>query len=57
MITAGRADNKFKITVEDDGPGVNEEYCETIFQRGVRADRLNPGQGIGLSVCHDIVLS
>ena len=57
LITAERADNRFKITVEDDGPGVNKEHREAIFQRGVRADRLNPGQGIGLSVCHDIVLS
>ena len=57
LITAERTDNKFKITVEDDGPGVNKKHREAIFQRGVRADRLNPGQGIGLSVCHDIVLS
>lgn len=47
----------FEIRVEDDGPGVCEAMREAIFQRGVRADQLNPGQGIGLSVCHEIVES
>ncbi|MGF1691776.1 ATP-binding protein [Photobacterium kagoshimensis] len=43
------------IMIEDDGPGVNDKMREAIFQRGVRADQLNPGQGIGLSVCHELV--
>ncbi len=43
------------IIIEDDGPGVNDQMREAIFQRGVRADQLNPGQGIGLSVCHELV--
>ncbi|KLV10787.1 MULTISPECIES: ATP-binding protein [Photobacterium] len=46
-----------EIRIEDDGPGVPENMREAIFQRGVRADQLNPGQGIGLSVCHEIVMS
>lgn len=45
------------ISIEDDGPGVKPALREAIFQRGVRSDQLNPGQGIGLSVCHDIVQS
>ena len=45
----------YMIRVEDDGPGVSNDMREAIFQRGVRADQLNPGQGIGLSVCHEIV--
>ncbi|WP_299018229.1 ATP-binding protein [uncultured Photobacterium sp.] len=47
----------FLIRIEDDGPGVSENMREAIFQRGVRADQLNPGQGIGLSVCHEIIKS
>ncbi|WP_087017459.1 ATP-binding protein [Thaumasiovibrio subtropicus] len=43
------------VKIEDDGPGVDEAHREAIFQRGVRADQLNPGQGIGLAVCHEIV--
>lgn len=47
----------YLIRIEDDGPGVSEDMREAIFQRGVRADQRNPGQGIGLSVCHEIVKS
>ncbi len=43
------------IAIEDDGPGVPVEYRDSIFQRGVRADQLNPGSGIGLAVSADIV--
>ncbi|WP_235861066.1 ATP-binding protein [Photobacterium phosphoreum] len=49
------SNNYFTIIIEDDGPGVKPELREAIFQRGVRADQLNPGQGIGLSVCNEIV--
>ncbi|USH01317.1 GHKL domain-containing protein [Grimontia kaedaensis] len=45
------------LTVEDDGLGVAETLRESIFQRGVRADQLNPGTGIGLAVCDEIVES
>ncbi|PSU71820.1 ATPase [Photobacterium phosphoreum] len=49
------SNDSFTITIEDDGPGVKPELREAIFQRGVRADQLSPGQGIGLSVCNEIV--
>ncbi|MEC6795683.1 ATP-binding protein [Photobacterium sp. S4TG1] len=47
--------DSFTIIIEDDGPGVKPTLREAIFQRGVRADQLNPGQGIGLSVCNEII--
>lgn len=47
----------FQLIIEDDGPGVPECYRESIFQRGVRADQLNPGTGIGLAVCDEIIAS
>ncbi|WP_325893049.1 ATP-binding protein [Grimontia sp. NTOU-MAR1] len=47
----------YVLTVEDDGLGVAETMHESIFQRGVRADQLNPGTGIGLAVCDEIVES
>ena len=43
------------LIIEDDGPGVPEQFSESIFQRGVRADQRLSGTGIGLAVCHDIV--
>ena len=56
-VNVSEKDDHFLIRIEDDGPGVNPTMREAIFQRGVRADQLNPGQGIGLSVCHEIVES
>jgi len=56
-VCVDERDDCYIIRIEDDGPGVCEEMREAIFQRGVRADQLNPGQGIGLSVCHEIVES
>ncbi|TKB49647.1 ATP-binding protein [Ferrimonas aestuarii] len=45
------------LIVEDDGPGIEPELRQAVLQRGVRADRRNPGQGIGLAVVNDIVSS
>ncbi|MCW8327317.1 ATP-binding protein [Photobacterium sp. SDRW27] len=56
-VSVNEQEDCYLIRVEDDGPGVSENMREAIFQRGVRADQLNPGQGIGLSVCHEIVES
>ncbi len=43
------------LRVEDDGSGVACDKRELILQRGVRADSLNPGQGIGLAIVANIV--
>lgn len=45
------------LIIEDDGPGIEPELRQAVLQRGVRADRRNPGQGIGLAVVNDIVSS
>ena len=44
------------IVIEDDGPGIPEELRDAVTQRGVRADSRTPGQGIGLSVVHAMVV-
>ncbi|PSV29030.1 MULTISPECIES: ATP-binding protein [unclassified Photobacterium] len=54
-ITVIETNTHFTIKIEDDGPGVKLDMREAIFQRGVRSDQLNPGQGIGLSVCNEII--
>jgi len=46
-----------QLEVMDDGEGVPENLQQLIFQRGKRLDENNEGQGIGLSVVHDIVSS
>ncbi len=45
------------VRVEDDGAGVAPELRQAILARGTRADSQVAGQGIGLSVVRDIILS
>lgn len=44
------------IMVEDDGPGIPPRERTRILERGARADEDTPGQGIGLSVVHELVV-
>jgi signal transduction histidine kinase len=43
------------ITVEDNGPGVDEEHRELIFQMFKRSRTDVEGSGIGLALCKKIV--
>lgn len=54
-ISARHHQEALHLIVEDDGPGIVESQRDLIFVRGVRADTLRPGQGLGLAVAHDIV--
>ncbi|RUL74521.1 ATP-binding protein [Dyella choica] len=51
----GRARPGLLLSVEDDGPGIEEAMLEKILQRGVRGDERVKGHGIGLSIVQDIV--
>lgn len=42
------------ITVEDDGPGVDEAAFSTLGNRGVRLDEQTPGHGLGLAIAREI---
>jgi two-component system sensor histidine kinase PhoQ len=44
-----------KLSVNDDGPGVDPTLQEHILTRGARLDETPEGQGIGLSMVSDIV--
>lgn len=44
-----------ELVIEDDGPGITEEHAASIFKRGHRIDQTTEGQGLGLSLVHDIV--
>ena len=43
------------IRIVDDGPGFDEQDISVLMKRGVRADAQLEGQGLGLSLCADIV--
>ncbi|MFB6434701.1 MAG: two-component system sensor histidine kinase PhoQ [Candidatus Malihini olakiniferum] len=54
-VSAQYSDHRLHLLIEDDGSGILRSQRELIFQRGQRADKLRPGQGIGLSVALDII--
>ncbi|MEY6431811.1 ATP-binding protein [Thioalkalicoccus limnaeus] len=43
-----------RIRIEDDGPGIPAAQRVRLLERGVRADELMPGHGIGLAVAREI---
>jgi signal transduction histidine kinase len=46
--------DRLTVTVEDDGPGLDEEARQTVLQRGVRKDSSTPGSGLGLAIVRDL---
>ncbi len=44
-----------RLVVEDDGEGIPPDQAQRILQRGGRADRRHPGEGIGLAVVAEIL--
>lgn len=56
-IAAERQGTDVHVVVEDDGPGIPAGMEETIFQKFVRAqpESVQPGVGLGLSICRTIV--
>jgi signal transduction histidine kinase len=57
-ISLGMSDGRAEILVGNDGPGINPEDQEKIFNRFVRLDdsrsRQDGGTGLGLSIARDI---
>lgn len=53
-VSATRQGPQWVFAIEDDGPGFPDDP-ERLLQRGVRADTLTAGQGIGLAASHELV--
>lgn len=57
-IQAARAGRQVKITISDEGPGIEEDQLDRIFERfhRVRAgDRQRAGTGLGLAICRGFI--
>ncbi len=55
-VAGETSDLHWTISVQDDGPGIEEQYLTKIFEPFQRLhDRNYPGSGIGLALCRKIV--
>ncbi|MGF1752343.1 sensor histidine kinase [Vibrio makurazakiensis] len=50
-------DDQVLIEISNDGPAIDNATSQALFQRGVRADQQNPGTGLGLALCDEIIHS
>ena len=48
------SDQRIRIDVDDDGPGLGPEERDDALKRGVRLDETAPGTGLGLSIVKDL---
>lgn len=53
-VSAVREDNAIVVSVDDDGPGIEASMRTAVLKRGVRADEVAPGSGLGLSIVRDL---
>ncbi|AYL96997.1 PAS domain S-box protein [Mucilaginibacter celer] len=59
IITAGVQGDKFRVSVQDFGIGIQPDQLERVFSRFYRVENLAShmsGLGIGLYICNEIVL-
>jgi len=46
--------NWIRITIEDDGPGLEPDQIAQAMKRGKRLDESRPGSGLGLSIVSEV---
>ncbi|WP_162916505.1 ATP-binding protein [Dongia deserti] len=53
-IVAARSNDRLKVEIGDDGPGIAVEQRAVALQRGGRLDERKPGSGLGLTIATDL---
>ncbi|MGI9433276.1 MAG: sensor histidine kinase [Geminicoccaceae bacterium] len=53
-VRARRDDGRIRLTIEDDGSGLEEGQRAEVLKRGRRLDESVPGTGLGLSIVVDL---
>ena len=54
-VRATNGDGCVRLSIEDDGPGVDEAILDQVFDPFVTTKAAGQGTGLGLAVCHTIV--
>ena len=55
-LSADFLNNKTRLIIEDDGPGIEQQQRDRILLRGQRADENTPGHGLGMAMVNDMLL-
>lgn len=56
-LTAARHGNGVRLTIEDNGPGIDPAVRERLFEPFVTTKEVGKGTGLGLAVCRGLVES
>jgi two-component system heavy metal sensor histidine kinase CusS len=56
VLTSELDGAKWRVAIEDEGPGVPEDQCERIFERFVRlGNGMESGSGLGLAISRSVI--
>lgn len=54
-VTGVEVEGDVRLSIDDDGPGMEEGRAEAALMRGGRLDEAGPGHGLGLAIVRDLV--
>src|SRR5437773_12026777 len=54
-VSTCRASAGIRISIEDDGPGIQPDHLKQIFDPFFTTKGVGKGTGLGLSICHGII--